>query len=221
MIRFYAVRKSYGGDFSLGPLDMRVHAGQMCFLCGSSGAGKTTLLNMILGEELPSSGEILVNQRNVPRLRGGHLARHRQRIGVVYQDFRLIERLNVRENIMTMLRICGEARSRDIDRKIDTVARLLEIDNLVRQQVRTLSGGEKQRVSIARAIAHSPELLIADEPTGNLDARQTREIFRIFQRINELGTTVLIASHDMESITRLGAPLYRIRDGRLEYALSL
>lgn len=220
MIQFSNVTKSFGEHFALDNIRLRVGRGELCFLCGPSGSGKSTIINMILGTEKPTEGNILVNNRNVPRLQGNALAEHLRHIGMVFQDYRLIDRLSAYDNIALVLRICGISNVKEIDRRIQAVAQLLGIRSLLNANVHRLSGGEKQRVAIARALVHHPPLLIADEPTGNLDPRQTQDIFRIFTKIQEMGTTVFVATHDLDMVQQSGRAAYEIAGGVVRYVVS-
>ncbi|ADU66040.1 ATP-binding cassette domain-containing protein [Desulfurispirillum indicum] len=220
MIQFYNVTKSYGDHFELSGVNIRIAKGQFCFLCGPSGAGKTTIINLILGEEHPNQGSVLVNRRNVPDLRGNELARHRRDVGVVFQDYRLIERLNVYDNIALALHICGFTARREIDRRVEAVCKMLGLVKYIHAPVMQLSGGEKQRVAIARALIHNPPVIIADEPTGNLDMKQSIDIFRIFRKICDMGTTVFFATHDNHLVEGSGIPVYRVDNGMISYDVS-
>ncbi|MBB5020959.1 cell division ATP-binding protein FtsE [Desulfurispira natronophila] len=220
MINFYSVQKDYGSHFALNRVNIRINKGQFCFLCGPSGAGKTTIINLILGVEMPTQGSVVVNQRNVAMLKGNKLAEHRRDVGVVFQDYRLIERMNVHENIALALRINNIRSRREIDRRIEAVCALLGLHKHIYAPACQLSGGEKQRVAIARAIIHNPPVIVADEPTGNLDMKQSIDIFRIFRKICDMGTTVFFATHDEHLVQGSNIPVYRISHGAVTYDVS-
>ncbi len=215
MIQFFHVSKSYpGGQTALDDVTFDIPRGQFVFLTGASGAGKTTLLKMIFREEVPSDGQILVNGRNVASLPRGKIPYLRRTLGVVFQDFRLIPRKTVAENVTYLPRVLGhDAKSR---RTLAYQAlRRVGLAHRTKAFPAELSGGEQQRVAIARALINEPELLIADEPTGNLDPELSEEILRLFLDINRRGTTLLIATHDRELIQRTGRRVLTLDRGRL------
>lgn len=215
MIRFLCVTKRYpNGRVGLNDVTFRIPKGQFVFLTGASGAGKTTLLKLIFRQEMPSEGQILVAGRNVASLPRGKIPYLRRRIGIVFQDFRLIERRTVLENVSYLPRILGyDARTRK--RMAYQTLRRVGLAHRMHSFPLELSGGEAQRVAIARAVINEPEILIADEPTGNLDPDLSEEIFRLFLEIHERGTTVLIATHDREVVERFGRRVLALDHGRL------
>ncbi|MCB1044241.1 MAG: cell division ATP-binding protein FtsE [Acidobacteria bacterium] len=215
MIRFYHVFKKYTGDsYTLSDVSLRIEPGEFTFLTGPSGAGKTTLLKLIIREEISSKGQILVHGQNVSSLPLHRIPRLRRSIGVVFQDFKLIKTKTVFENVTFVLKTLG------VDLK-ERRRRALNVLKQVGLQHKTmfyplqLSGGEQQRVAIARAIVNDPVLLLADEPTGNLDPEMAEEIMKLFIKINMRGTTVLIATHDREMIQRIQGRVLTINSGRL------
>ncbi len=196
MIRFFRVSLKYpNGRFGLDDVSFHIRAGEFALLRGSSGAGKTSLLKLLFREVTLSSGRILVNGRNVSSLPRSKVPYLRRTMGVVFQDFRLIERKTVLENVTYLPRILGVGAE---EQELLGMAALESVGLGERADAypAEMSGGEKQRVSIARAIVHRPELLVADEPTGNLDPELSREIFALFREIHRRGTTVLVATHD-------------------------
>ncbi len=215
MIRFFNVGKRYFGDqLALSDLTFHIPRGELVFLTGASGAGKTTLLKLIFRQEAPTTGQILVNGRNVSSIPESKIPYLRRTIGVVFQDFRLIPRQTVLENVTFLPRILGMdlgVRKRLAFEALRRVG-LADRANAFPQH---LSGGEQQRVAIARAIINEPELLIADEPTGNLDPDLSREIVRLFLEINRRGTTVILATHDRDLIHRVGGRILTLDHGRL------
>ena len=215
MIHCYRVSKHYpGGQRALDEVTFQIERGEFAFLTGPSGAGKTTLLRLVFRQEVPSSGQILVNNRNVASLPRRKIPYLRRTIGVVFQDFRLIPRKTVFENVSYLPRVLGLDRQRQKRLAYETLRRVGLAHRMKAFPVE-LSGGEQQRVAIARALVNQPEILIADEPTGNLDPEMAREIFDHFLEINRRGTTVLIATHDAAVLERMGKRVLALRGGRL------
>ena len=216
MIRLQRVTKRFdGGSEALSNVSLRVDAGALAFLTGPSGAGKSTLLRLIARLERPTRGRIMVNGRDLETLPRREVPQFRRGIGLVFQDHRLLFDRPVHANVALPLEILGyrraEARKR-VRAALDKVG-LLQKENA---QPQTLSAGEQQRVGIARAIVHRPALLLADEPTGNLDPRLSREIMQLFVDFNRVGVTALIASHNLELISGLGKPILHLENGKLE-----
>lgn len=215
MIRVFDVYKTYDQHTSaLAALSLHVDQGEMVFLTGPSGAGKTTLLRLLYGAERPERGQIIVNGRNIARLQRRHLPDLRRSLGLVFQDFKLLPDRTAFDNIAFVLRAVG-APSREIRQR---VTRLLYHVGLSHQRdvpARQLSGGEQQRVAIARALVNTPQLVLADEPTGNLDPEMTREIMRLFVQMHQHGTTVLIATHDQTLLSHIDYRVLTLRSGRL------
>ena len=216
MIRMHRVTKRFpGGTEALSNVSLRVDTGALAFLTGPSGAGKSTLLRLIARLERPTRGRIMVNGRDLETLPRRQEPQFRRSIGLVFQDHRLLFDRPVHANVALPLEILGyrrtEARKR-VRAALDKVG-LLQKENA---QPQTLSAGEQQRVGIARAIVHRPALLLADEPTGNLDPGLSREIMRLFLDFNRVGMTALIASHNLELISALGRPMLHLENGSLE-----
>ena len=216
MIRMHRVTKRFpGGTEALRNVSLRVDTGALAFLTGPSGAGKSTLLRLIARLERPTRGRIMVNGRDLETLPRRQEPQFRRSIGLVFQDHRLLFDRPVHANVALPLEILGyrrtEARKR-VRAALDKVG-LLQKENA---QPQTLSAGEQQRVGIARAIVHRPALLLADEPTGNLDPGLSREIMRLFLDFNRVGMTALIASHNLELISALGRPMLHLENGSLE-----
>jgi cell division transport system ATP-binding protein len=215
MIRVFDVYKTYDQHTSaLAALSLHVDQGEMVLLTGPSGAGKTTLLRLLYGAERPEQGQIIVNGRNIARLQRRHLPDLRRSLGLVFQDFKLLPDRTAFDNIAFVLRAVG-APSREIRQR---VTRLLYHVGLSHQRdvpARQLSGGEQQRVAIARALVNTPQLVLADEPTGNLDPEMTREIMRLFVQMHQHGTTVLIATHDQTLLSHTDYRVLTLRSGRL------
>lgn len=215
MIQFFSVSKRFpSGQTALDSVSLEIARGEFCFVTGASGAGKTTLLKLIFREEIPSEGQILVNRRNVSSIPRAKIPFLRRTIGVVFQDFRLIERKTVFENVSFLPRILGLDSSRQ-KRVAFEALRRVGLSHRMASFPRQLSGGEKQRVAIARALINEPEILIADEPTGNLDPDLAQEIVKLFEEINLRGTTVLFATHDRALIESVGHRVLTLAHGRL------
>jgi cell division transport system ATP-binding protein len=215
MIRFFHVSKRYPtGQVGLDDVSFAIEKGEFCFLTGASGAGKTTLLRLIFREETPNDGQIIVNGRNVAAIPRSKIPSLRRTIGVVFQDFRLIDRKTVFENVSFLPRILGANSARQRRLAYDALRRV-GLAHRMTAFPRQLSGGEQQRVAIARAIVNEPEILIADEPTGNLDHRLSEEVVRVFLEVHRRGTTVLFATHDRDLIQRVGHRAITLDQGRL------
>ncbi|MDR5867156.1 cell division ATP-binding protein FtsE [Halomonas koreensis] len=215
MIAFEHVGKRYGGRFeALANLDFRVRRGEMVFLTGHSGAGKSSLLRLLMRLERPSRGRILVAGHDIDRLHASQVPFYRRQIGVVFQDHQLLFDRSVFHNVALPLEIQG-AEPREAARRAR--AALDKVGLLHREQALPieLSGGEQQRVGIARAVVNKPALLLADEPTGNLDPQLSADIMALFEDFHRIGTTVMIASHDLALIARLRHRTLRLREGRL------
>ena len=215
MILFERVGKRYGGRFdALANLDFRVQRGEMVFLTGHSGAGKSSLLRLIMLLERPTRGRVLVAGHDIGRLHPSQVPFYRRQIGVVFQDHQLLHDRSIYHNVALPLEIRG-ADPRDIARRVR--AALDKVGLLHREKALPieLSGGEQQRVGIARAVVNKPSLLLADEPTGNLDPQLSADIMALFEDFNRIGTTVMIASHDLALIARLSHRVLRLREGRL------
>ena len=215
MIQFQNVAKRYaGGHDALRELSFAVDTGEMAFLTGPSGAGKSTLLKLIALIERPTRGTVLVNGQNTSRVSRGRIPRFRRNIGVVFQDHKLLYDRTVFANVARPLIIAGMGR-REIERRVRAALDQVGLLGREHNDPITLSSGEQQRVGIARAVAPRPALVIADEPTGNLDPGLSLDVMKLFERFNEVGVTLLIASHDLELINRLGHRQIKLAEGRL------
>lgn len=215
MIRFQHVFKRYpNGREALSDLSLEIADGELVFLTGHSGAGKSTLLKLLALIERPTRGQLIVNNQNVGALKPGKIPAYRRQLGMVFQDHRLLHDRTIFDNVALPLVIAGIG-AREIGKRVR--AALDQVGLLGREQSRPveLSTGEQQRVGIARAVVTKPPLLIADEPTGNLDPDLSLEVMRIFQRFNEVGVTVLIASHNIHLIEQLGARRLQLENGRM------
>lgn len=216
MIRFENVSKRYpGGREALRGVSFHLERGEMAFLTGPSGAGKSTLLKLITLIEKPTRGTVVVNGQNTSRISRRAIPRFRQRIGVVFQDHKLLYDRSVFDNVALPLVILGLG-PREIERRVRAALDLVGLLGHERDAPITLSTGEQQRVGIARAVASRPDILVADEPTGNLDPELSLEIMRLFERFNEVGVTLLIATHDLDLIERFDKRRLRLVDGLIE-----
>jgi len=216
MIRFEGVTKSYkNSDLpALDSIDLEIKEGEFISIVGHSGAGKTTFTKLLLCEEKPTSGSITFKDENIHRLRGRHLTKYRRGIGTVFQDFRLLPNKTAYENIAFAMETAGKTDD-EIAEDVPHVLELVDLADKARHFPRELSGGEKQRLSIARAIINNPEIVIADEPTGNLDPVNTYEIVQILKKINDLGTTIILTTHNKGVIDSIKKRVVTLEDGRI------
>ena len=213
MIEFTDVVKSYTvGNTALRGVSMQIEDGEFAFLVGPSGSGKSTILKLITGELKPTSGSVHVKGYSLERIRRREVPYLRRTVGVVFQDFRLIHTKTVYDNVAFAMRVVG-AREREIRERVPYVLELVGLDNKSRRHPQELSGGEQQRLAIARALVNNPSTIIADEPTGNLDPARSLEIMTLLQEINNLGTTVLVVTHEMELVERFAKRVIAIDDG--------
>jgi len=215
MIQLFRVSKVYPPNYpALTDIHLRVEKGEFVFLSGPSGAGKTTLLKLLFREEEATDGQIIVNGRNVTRLNGKGVARLRQEIGLVFQEFKLLPSMTALENVALAAEVVGMSR-RESRKRAFHLLRELGLKDRHDARPQTLSGGEQQRVAIARALVNDPILVLADEPTGNLDAEMAEETMRLFLKIHEKGTTIVIATHDAGLLKRFEHRAFALQRGRL------
>ena len=213
MIEFKNVIKSYSaGNTALQGVSVRIEDGEFVFLAGPSGSGKSTIIRLITGEIKPTSGHVQVNGYSLAKIRNREVPFLRRTVGVVFQDFRLIENKTVYDNVAFAMRVIG-AKEREIRERVPYVLKLVGLDNKSRRHPGELSGGEQQRLAIARALVNNPSTIIADEPTGNLDPARSYEIMALLQEINRMGTTVLVVTHEMELVQRFNNRVIMIDDG--------
>lgn len=215
IIQFQNVSKIYPGNVkAVVSASLDVKMGEFISLVGPSGAGKSTLIRLLTCEELPSSGKVIVAGRDVGKLKRKELPYYRRKVGVIFQDFKLLPRKTVYENIAFALEV-SDASNEEIKERVPKIIDIVGLSSRSRAFTEELSGGEKQRVSIARALVHNPKLLIADEPTGNLDPVSTWEIIELLFKINKQGTIVILATHDKEVVDSLEKRVITMREGKI------
>lgn len=216
MIYFSNVSKKYpdDNDLSLENVTLTISRGEFVSIVGHSGAGKTTFTKLILAEERPTSGTVFYQSKNVHKLGNRELTQLRKKIGVIFQDFRLLPNKTVYENISFAMEVVGKT-DEEIRRDVPRVLEVVDLSSKIMHFPHQLSGGEKQRLSIARAIINQPELIIADEPTGNLDPINTYEVVQILKKINDLGTTIILTTHNRGVIDFIGKRVVTFEKGRV------
>ena len=213
MIEFTDVVKSYReGNDALKGVNMQIEDGEFCFLVGPSGSGKSTIIKLITGELKPTSGTVHVNGYSLERIRKREIPYLRRTVGVVFQDFRLIAKMTVYENVAFAMRVIG-AREREIKERVPYVLELVGLSDKSKRHPGELSGGEQQRLAIARALVNNPSLIIADEPTGNLDPQMSFEIMSLLEEINNLGTTMLVVTHAQNLVESFNKRVISINEG--------
>ena len=213
MIEFVDVVKSYTqGNKALNGVSMQIEDGEFCFLVGPSGSGKSTIIKLITGELKPTSGNVHVNGYSLERIRKREIPYLRRTVGVVFQDYRLISKMTVYENVAFAMRVVG-AREREIKDRLPYVLELVGLSNKAGRHPGEMSGGEQQRLAIARALVNNPSMIIADEPTGNLDPQRSFEIMALLQEINNLGTTMLVVTHDQNLVKHFRKRVISINEG--------
>ncbi len=204
MIEIMSLNKTYkAGNRALKNINITIEDGEFVFIMGRSGSGKSTLMKLLLKEVEPSSGKIIVNDMELGKMPRRYVPKYRRRLGVVFQDFRLLKDKSVYENVAFAQRVIGVP-TRTIKESVPEMLRLVGLSSKYKSFPNQLSGGEQQRVAIARALINSPEVLLADEPTGNLDAQNSMEIMRLLEEINNRGTTVVVVTHSQEIVNRMG-----------------
>ncbi|MBP3683429.1 MAG: cell division ATP-binding protein FtsE [Oscillospiraceae bacterium] len=213
MIQFNDVVKTYEqGNNALNGVTMQIEDGEFVFLIGPSGSGKSTIIKLITGELKPTSGTVHVNGYSLERIRKREIPYLRRTVGVVFQDFRLIDKMTVYENVAFAMRVVG-AKEKEIKERVPYVLELVGLESKMNRHPNEMSGGEQQRLAIARALVNNPSTIIADEPTGNLDPERSFEIMALLQEINNLGTTVLVVSHDQNLVELFGKRVVAIDEG--------
>ena len=215
MIRFKEIQKAYdNGTKALKGVNLRIDDGEFVFLVGPSGSGKSTIVKLITAEEAPSGGRLMVNGYNLNNIRPSQVPFMRRTLGVIFQDFRLIEKKTIQENLIFAMRAIG-ASPRETRKRVPYVLELVGLEQKAGCRPTELSGGQQQRVAIARALVNNPQMIIADEPTGNLDPMRSLEIMMLLERINELGTTLLVVTHERELVDRFSKRVVAIENGRI------
>ena len=214
MIAFHNVYKSYGDQPVLEDINFKVNPGEFISIVGKSGAGKSTIIKLLIGEDLPEKGRVLVGSYEVNKLKASELPEFRRHIGIVFQDFKLLPTKTAYENVAFALEVEGRSQP-EIEELVPQMLDLVSLADKSNNFPHELSGGMKQRVAIARAMIHRPAVIIADEPTGNLDHINAQEIVNLLLKINELGTTVVLATHSMDIVNRLRKRVLALEDGKI------
>ena len=215
MIRLKDVEMEYdNGTQAIRGISLTIEDGEFLFLVGPSGAGKSTIIKLLTGEVEPSRGRIMINGFSVSNISEKQLPLMRRTVGIIFQDFRLIEKKTVYDNLAFVMRAVGTS-EKELRRRIPYVLRLVGLENKADHYPTELSGGEQQRVAIARALVNNPSTIIADEPTGNLDPERSLELMRLLVKINSLGTTVVVVTHEMDLVDRFGKRVVTIDGGRI------
>ncbi len=216
MIEFRNVTKVYKdtGVNALYNITTKIDDGEFVFLIGATGAGKSTVIKLLMREERADDGNVMVNGVDIAALRGGRIPQYRRGIGVVFQDFRLLPERTVYENVAFAMQVVGKPK-KVVEHIVPQVLSLVGLEDKAKAKPHQLSGGEQQRVSMARALVNNPPLLLADEPTGNLDPETAKEIMGLLERINRLGTTVIVATHAKELVNKMRKRVLTLENGRL------
>ncbi len=215
MIEFIDVEKTYEqGNIALNGVTMQIEDGEFCFLVGPSGSGKSTIIKLITGELKPTAGSVHVNGYTLEKIRRREIPYLRRTVGVVFQDFRLISNMTVYDNVAFAMRVIG-AREKEIRERVPYVLELVGLEDKASRMPGEMSGGEQQRLAIARALVNNPSTIIADEPTGNLDPARSYEIMALLEEINNLGTTVLVVTHAQNLVDQFGKRVITLDEGRV------
>ena len=216
MIKFINVSKTYedSDTHAIKNISFDIDDGEFVFIVGQSGAGKSTLLKLIMREQVPTQGDIIIDDQIINKLKRRQVPYLRRKMGMVYQDFRLIEKMNVFDNVAFAMRVIGASQS-EIKERVTQILKVVGLEHKMFVRPSQLSGGEQQRVSLARAIANKPKVLIADEPTANVDTNMSLEIMKILKKINKFGTTVIVVTHDKELVNRFGGRIMEIEKGKV------
>ena len=214
MVSMQNVRKVYenSNTIALDNVSLTIEDGEFVFLVGPSGSGKTTLMKLITGEVRPTSGKVIVNDFDMGSIKRRKLPKMRRTLGVVFQDYRLIENMNVYDNVAFAMRVVG-APNKDIRVRVPYILELVGLEGREKRLPKELSGGEQQRVAIARALVNSPRMIVADEPTGNLDPVRSLELMLLLEKINEMGTTVVVVTHEKELVNAFSKRVITIDSG--------
>lgn len=214
MIKLINVSKKYKNTYALRNVNLNINAGEFVFLTGASGAGKSTLMKLLYREEAPSNGVVTIGNVNVANLPNYKVPNLRRCMGIVFQDYKLLQNQSVYDNVAYVIRTLGYS-SREIEARVLGALKIVDLDNKIKAKANELSGGEQQRVSIARAIVNGPPLLIADEPTGNLDPKNSLEIMQILEQINLKGITLIISTHDKAMVNHFRKRVITLQNGEI------
>ena len=209
------VKRFKNGTVALNDVSLEIAKGEFVFIIGHTGCGKSTLIKVIYREEKPTSGEVFVGGINVAKIRNRKVYKIRRKMGVVFQDFKLLEKQTVYENVAFALEIFG-LKTKDVHTKVIKALELVDLKGKAKNYPDELSGGEKQRVAIARAIVNGPKLVICDEPTGNLDQETSMGIMEVLKNVNEMGTTIIMVTHDTNIVEKLGKRVIELEEGRIK-----
>lgn len=215
MIEFINVSKTFPeGNHAVENINLKIEDGEFVFIVGPSGAGKSTMLKLIMREETPSEGKVIVNGRDLTKMIRSQVPYLRRTMGIVFQDFRLIDKMTVFENVAFAMRVTGTKQS-VIKKRVPYVLKLVGLERMGTRHPSELSGGEQQRVSLARALANEPSLIIADEPTGNVDPKRSYEIMNLLKEVNKMGTTVLVVTHEHNLVTKFNGRVIKLKRGKI------
>ena len=216
MVQMKDVTKIYdsSGTVALDGINLTINEGEFVFLVGPSGSGKSTLMKLITGEIRATAGEIVVNDFDMMKIKMRKMSKVRRTLGVIFQDFRLIENMTIYDNVAFAMRVVG-AKSKNIAKRVPYVLELVGLEGRESRFPNELSGGEQQRVAIARALVNNPRMIVADEPTGNLDPVRSLELMLLFEKINEMGTTILVVTHEKELVNAFAKRVIAIDNGRV------
>jgi len=220
MIDFNDVTKVYdNGVTALKNINLHIDEGEFVFVVGASGSGKSTFLKLIMKDEEPTSGSIMVDKVDISGLKRKEIPYFRRKMGIVFQDFKLINKMNVFDNVAFAMRVTG-CSEKDVKKRVPHILSLVGLEKKIKSYPAELSGGEQQRVGFARALANEPELIIADEPTGNVDPKMSIELMELLEKINKRGTTVIMVTHEHSLVKRFGHRVVEIKEGEIEKDIS-
>lgn len=216
MIEFINVSKTYEDNdtHAINGINLKIDDGEFVFIVGSSGAGKSTLLKLIMREQTPTTGDIIIDGQTINKLKRREIPYFRRKMGMVYQDFRLIDKMNVFDNVAFAMRVIGESSS-VINDRVKHILKHVGLEHKLKERPSQLSGGEQQRVSLARALVNNPKIVIADEPTANVDEEMSKEIISLLKKISEDGTTVIVVTHDKELVKQFADRIIEIKKGKI------
>lgn len=215
MIKLVNVSKAYKNKIKvLDDVNLNIESGEFVSIVGQSGTGKTTLVKVLIGEELVSSGQVFIGDWNITKIGKSEVPYLRRQIGVIFQDFKLLPKKTLRENVAFALEVCGKSQGK-IDKIVSGVMNIVGLKNKMNRYPHEVSGGEQQRTAIARALVHQPKILLADEPTGNLDAINANDVIDLLLKINNFGTTVILVTHNREIVNRLNRRVISVDNGKI------